>query len=66
MEKKKLNALYVLLGVMAIIFVNYPIVELLQGKRWFGFPAMLAYLFVVVVLICFAAFLIARFNENED
>lgn len=66
MEKKKLNAMYVLLGVMAFILVNYPIIEMMQNKRLMSVPLILMYLGTIVVLIGGAAFLITRFNENED
>lgn len=66
MEKKKLNAVYVLIGVMAFILVNYPIVEMLQNKRLMGIPLILMYLGIVVLVIGGAAFLITQLNENED
>lgn len=66
MEKKKLNAMYILIGVMAFVLVNYPIVEMLQNKRFMHVPLMLIYIGIVVVLICLAAFFVTRFNENED
>lgn len=66
MEKKKLNAVYVLIGVMAFILVNYPIVEMMKNKRLMGVPLILMYLGIVVLVIGGAAFLITRLNENED
>lgn len=66
MEKKKLNAMYVLLGIMAFILVNYPIVKMLQNKLFMGIPLILMYIGIVVLFIGFVGFLISRFNENED
>ncbi|MBP6271674.1 MAG: hypothetical protein KA394_03950 [Fluviicola sp.] len=64
MDKRKLNVLYVVLGIIGFILFNYPVVHLLIGKIWFGLPAILIYFLVLAIVISIAGFIITQINEE--
>lgn len=64
MDKRKLQTLYVVLGVLGFLMFNYPVINLFMGRVWMGVPALLIYFVSVVVMISVAGFLISRQNEE--
>jgi hypothetical protein len=65
MEKRKVHAIYFMLGLLGLVLFNYPIVGLLKGKVWWGIPAVLLYFSGVVVLLSVAGFLIAKRSAEK-
>lgn len=64
MDKRKVPAVYFVLGLLGLVLFNYPVVNLFRGKVWLGIPAVLIYFSGVVIVLSIAGFLIAKRNSE--
>jgi hypothetical protein len=66
MEKRKLLSLYIVLGTIAFLGVNFPILSYFDGLNQTGIPSILIYLCVFVVCLAGISFWISKQTEKEE
>ena len=66
MQKRKLAAVYFVLGILGLLLFNFPIVNLLKDKVWLGVPAVLIYFSGVVVLLSLLSYLVVRWTKDIE
>jgi hypothetical protein len=66
MEKRKLISLYIVLGIIAFLGVNFPILGYFDGVNQTGIPSILIYLCVFVACLAGIAFWISKQTEKEE
>ena len=63
MNKKKLQAFYVFIGLLTLVLVNYPIIYHVQNVESVSIPFILIYLLIVALFVSIVGFFLEKRNK---
>lgn len=60
MNKKKHTTLYLFLGILSLVMINYPMLAYFKDIQVAGFPFVLIYLCLIALLISLSAYFLNK------